>query len=39
MNLNKGHVMIGCYAMGLNVNLNVRHKELPLCSGVSFQKF
>jgi hypothetical protein len=30
--------MRGQKALGLNVKLNLRHKELPLCSGVSFQQ-
>jgi hypothetical protein len=38
MNPNKGYVLRACKAVGLNVKLNLRHKELPLCSGVSFQK-
>jgi hypothetical protein len=31
MNPNKGYVMRGQKALGLNMNLNLRHKELPLC--------
>jgi hypothetical protein len=38
MNPNKGHVMRGWKAMELNVKLNLRHKKMPLCSGVSFQQ-
>jgi hypothetical protein len=35
---NEGHAMRGWKDVRLNVKLNLRHKELPLCSGVSFQQ-